>query len=252
MGKEHKNTKYGNTDDPGLILSKIHGKRVLDVATGTGSNIQHLKNSLGSFKEIIGIDLEKPERIKKFDHDGIFNGQNIRYIQMDAAQLKFDDCSFDVVSIGNSLHHLEDPETVLSQMFRVLEEKRWAVISEMYRNRLSPESQTHVLVHHWWAGIDSALGVTHRETYKRCDLVEMIERAGFIENKYFDIIDSESDPHDEERKKYFYDAIEKYLYRANSFQNLPFFKEQAKKLLDRIDRIGIRWSPVLLAISKKQ
>ncbi|MBN1620757.1 class I SAM-dependent methyltransferase, partial [candidate division WOR-3 bacterium] len=106
-------------NDPTEILRQISGKRILDVATGLGANIEHLINSLKSYEEIIGIDIEKPERILAPDRESVFKRERIKYVQMDAGHLEFEDNSFDTVSIGNSLHHLEDPVKVLSEMYRV-------------------------------------------------------------------------------------------------------------------------------------
>lgn len=247
-----KNTEHDETEDVSLLLGRIDGKKILDVATGLGANIDHLINSLKSYEEIIGIDIERPEKISAYGRESIFKKENVKYVQMDAGRLEFEDNSFDTVSIGNSLHHLDDPAKVLSEMIRVLNKKGCAIISEMYRDELSPESTTHVLTHHWWAEIDSSLGVIHKETYKRCELVDMVERAGFEENKYFDILDSDSDPFEKERMKYFTDAIEKYLHKAEPLQNFTCIEKKAKDLRERIYRVGIRWGPVLLAVCRKQ
>ncbi|MBN2363831.1 class I SAM-dependent methyltransferase [candidate division WOR-3 bacterium] len=124
--------------DPGEVLSKISGKRILDVAAGSGGNIYHLINSLKSYEEIIGVDLENPESIKTPDQENIINKNNISYLQMDAHDLVFDDESFDIVSIGKSLHHLDFPVKVLSQMFRVLKKDGYALLSEGIGLRCAP------------------------------------------------------------------------------------------------------------------
>ena len=109
-----------------LILSGIRkknveqinpsGKSVLDVATGTGS----LAIELGKkARSVIGIDLSD-EMLAVAKRKS--KSQNISFRQMDASQMKFEDDSFDIVTISLGLHDmpLEVRTAVLQESKRVL------------------------------------------------------------------------------------------------------------------------------------
>jgi ubiquinone/menaquinone biosynthesis C-methylase UbiE len=146
---------------------------------------------LKDFIEITGFDCnERSVRAARKSH-----GQaNIHIKHMDAARMDFPDNHFDTVYIANSLHHMLALPSVLSEMMRVCKSGGHFVISEMYRDNQSETQLTHVLLHHWWAGVDTAEGITHFETFTRQQVVEITEKLGLHHLRYYDLIDLESDP----------------------------------------------------------
>ena len=92
------------------------GKTVLDVATGTGS----LAIKLGKKAEnVVGIDLsDKMLDVAKRKS----KAENVRFQQMDASKMAFEDQSFDIVTISLGLHDmpLEVRTAVLNESKRVL------------------------------------------------------------------------------------------------------------------------------------
>jgi demethylmenaquinone methyltransferase/2-methoxy-6-polyprenyl-1,4-benzoquinol methylase len=92
------------------------GKYVLDVATGTGS----LAIELGKKAEkVVGIDLsDKMLAVAKRKS----KAENVTFLQMDASQMKFEDGTFDIVTISLGLHDmpLEVRTDVLKESKRVL------------------------------------------------------------------------------------------------------------------------------------
>ncbi len=157
---------------PQQILGTISGGKVLDAATGSGGFIPFLIEGLHDFDEIIGIDTT--DRGAPTFAAAFTDRPNIHFAQMDAAQLDWPDASFDTICISNSLHHLADVPRVLAELDRVLKPGGHFIISEMYRDGQTTEQQTHVELHHWWAAVDTAQGVTHRETYTREQLMAII------------------------------------------------------------------------------
>ena len=131
------------------LLSTISGGNILDVATGSGGFITFLSDNLEDFTEITGIDCNERtiEAARK-----VHSQHNIHFLLMDATHLDFPEGHFDTVCIANSLHHMADLPTVLSEMLRVCKPGGNFIISEMYRDGQSETQLTHVLLHHWWAG----------------------------------------------------------------------------------------------------
>jgi ubiquinone/menaquinone biosynthesis C-methylase UbiE len=103
-------------------LGSIPGGWVLDVATGEGEFAATLAGNLGSYAQIVGIDV-----LEYGQHEeSIFCAEDVHFLQMDAGRLGFEDASLDTVSISSSLHHLQDVPRCLGEMVRVLKPgARW-------------------------------------------------------------------------------------------------------------------------------
>jgi ubiquinone/menaquinone biosynthesis C-methylase UbiE len=95
-------------------LLTVSGNEVaLDVGTGAGAIAIGLAPLV---QEVIGIDVV-PELLAEANKRA---PENVRFIEGDARELPFPSDSFDLVSTARTLHHVERPEIVLSEMSRVL------------------------------------------------------------------------------------------------------------------------------------
>lgn len=231
------------------ILETILGGRVLDVATGAGRFVEILKESLASYTELIGID--NSERAETAFMK-VFHDPSIYFQSMDANELNFPDCSFDTVSICFSLHHIPDPLPVLQEMKRVLRPGGHFIVSEMYRDHQVETQMTHVLLHDWWAAIDTARGVCHNKTYTRQQILTILDSLDLVDLKAFDLIELADDPHDSENLKYLDDIINQYaLERSASLPGEPALKEQGEALRQRLHQVGYHNASVLVAVATK-
>ena len=92
-------------------LGPLHGKRVLDIACGTGQWIKHLQ---GRGAKISGIDIS--DRALQVARDLMPDAD----LQQGVAEsLPFDDGQFDVVTCLGSLEHFLDQPAALREMQRV-------------------------------------------------------------------------------------------------------------------------------------
>jgi phosphatidylethanolamine/phosphatidyl-N-methylethanolamine N-methyltransferase len=110
---------FGPTLHPGRLraIQRMNiqpGERVLEVGVGTGINLSlYPKQCSVTGIDFSGSMLEKArERVAK----GI---RNVRLLQMDAADLKFADDSFDIVYAPYLISVVPDPVTVAQEMRRV-------------------------------------------------------------------------------------------------------------------------------------
>lgn len=230
------------------VFAPISAGRILDVATGTGGFIQALMETLHSYTEIIGIDTS--ERYAAAFAEA-FAEKPVRFMNMDAAHLDFSDEHFDMVCVANSLHHLEKPEAVLAEMLRVLRPGGWFVISEMYRDEQSEAQLTHVLMHDWWGAVDTAGGVTHRETYPRQAIVEIAQSVGLARWDFYDIAYLDEDPHAPEVVQHLNGVIDRYVQRAEGLPGQEALQQRGEELRLRVQAHGFHGATSLLALGKR-
>jgi len=94
---------------------------------------------------------------------------------MNAESLKFNDNSFDTVSMAYSLHHLDKIDQVLAEMQRVLKPGGNLIIQEEFRDGNQTEAQkTNLHQHTWDAEIDTLLGKTHKATFTKHKITELV------------------------------------------------------------------------------
>ena len=231
--------------DPKVVLGDISGGRVLDVATGTGSFVQFLLDGLHDHEEIVGIDAN-PERSTAFA-EAFADRDDVRFIEMDDHRLTFEDGSFDTVCVSNSLHHFADPAPVLAEMLRVLRPGGHVIVNEMYRDGQSETQETHVQLHHWWAAVGTVRGEVHRETYRRAEIVEIVERLGLTDLRLVDLADPVEDPHDPATVAELEAAIDRYLGLADGHAEL---QQRGEELRTRLREVGARSATQLVAVGR--
>lgn len=229
-------------------LEQLTAGRILDVATGSGSFLKFLTETVESFSEAIGIDF-KDAAATPFNET--FKGDpRIHFQVMRAEKMDYPDGSFDTVCISNSLHHLEEPEPVLREMMRVLKPGGSFIISEMYCDgNQNPAQQTHILLHHWWAEIDSAQNITHHKTFTRNDLIQFALNLELDQLETEDIADRSDDPLDTAVFDEIDPIIQRYIERAEG--NIALQK-QGEQLRERLHAVGFQNATSLLLLAKKK
>jgi ubiquinone/menaquinone biosynthesis C-methylase UbiE len=229
-------------------LNKLSAGSVLDVATGGGGFINYLIENLKDFKDIIGIDCsERPLEAARNSH----NQLNIKFLCMDAARMDFPNAHFDTVCIANSLHHMADLPGVLSEMMRVCKPGGHFIISELYRDGQSETQLSHVLLHHWWAAVDTAEGITHYETFTRQQIFELTEKLDLHHLRYYDEQDLESDPKDPELIQELDGIIDRYINRSQALDGGTVLCHQGEDLRQRVHQIGFQGASFLFIIGTK-
>jgi ubiquinone/menaquinone biosynthesis C-methylase UbiE len=242
------NERSGLMESAEDTLGNLSGGHVLDVATGSGGFITFLMGSLKDYTEITGIDHnERPLEAAQKSH----SLENIHFQRMDAARMDFPDSHFDTVCIANSLHHMIYLPGVLSEMMRVCKPGGHIIISEMYRDGQSETQHTHVLLHHWWAAIDAAEGITHFETFTRQQVVEIIEKLGCHHLKYYDMKDLVSHPRDPELIRELDGIIDRYIQRVQALKGKEELRQRGEALRQRAHEVGFHGATSLLMIGEK-
>ena len=226
----------------------LHGGRVLDVATGNGGFIQVLLDSLGGYTEIVGID--STERVLASARQ-TFQRDNIRFAQMNAEQMNFADASFDTVCISNSLHHMANLPQVLAEMKRVLRPAGHFVINEMYRDGQTETQLSHVHLHHWWAAVDTAQGVTHHETFTRQQIADIAGQLGLHAIAFYDYASLEDDPKGADLIKELDGIIDRSIERTSGAPNEAVLRARGEELRQRVHTVGFHSATALVIVGEK-
>jgi 2-polyprenyl-3-methyl-5-hydroxy-6-metoxy-1,4-benzoquinol methylase len=230
-------------------LSGISGGRILDVATGRGNFTKIMIDSFGGYDEITAIDSCDEAKLREAQSK-LENG-NVVFMKMDAEKLKFDDNCFDTVAISNSLHHMRDLDKVLAEMMRVLKPGGLFLINEMIRDGQSEPQLTHVLLHHWWAEIDTQLGMCHKETYERNEILEIANSLGFKAKDVFLHVEAVPNPKDPEGIHYMNTVIDDYCEKAKALPDFNALELQGGLLRERLRDIGIASATQIIIIGIK-
>ena len=111
---------FGPTLQPGRLralkrMGVADGERVLEVGVGTGINLPLYPKGCA----VTGIDFSSSMLEKARDRVSRMGRRNFRLLQMDAADLKFADGSFDIVYAPYLISVVPDPVKVACEMRRV-------------------------------------------------------------------------------------------------------------------------------------
>jgi ubiquinone/menaquinone biosynthesis C-methylase UbiE len=118
------------------VASPRRGDSVLDVGCGTGQVTHRLAAGVGPQGSVVGIDLSA--RMLDLARPGAH--PNTTLLAMAAEHMVFRDRSFDLITYGQSLPYLADPETSLEEAARLLRPGGRVALS-LHRRSLQTEAQ---------------------------------------------------------------------------------------------------------------
>ena len=165
------------------------------------------------------------------------------------------DASFDLVSLANSLHHLENIPAVFSELLRVLKPGGRLLILEMYRDGGQTEpQQTHIMMHHWLAAIDRRAGVHHLDTFTREEIRAIYAKLKLKQTQVSDFYLPVDNPKDARLCEGLTKNCQATLKRLEGMDGAQELLDEGKRLLERIEGVGFASasSLMLTGIKPKQ
>ncbi len=130
-------------------LKKHKPARLLDIATGTGDLAIQTVRTLGGEVEIIGLDISEQmlalgtQKVKKLGLEG-----QISFEKGDSENLRFEDESFDALTVAFGVRNFEDLPKGLKEMHRVLRRGGRLVILEFTEAKGIPGFLFNLYFHH--------------------------------------------------------------------------------------------------------
>ena len=230
------------------LFSDIDGGRVLDVATGDGGYIPVLRNYLGNFTHITGLDIN-PLLLSKAQKK--LDVERIEFTQMNAEYLGFKNGSLDTVNIAASLHHLENVRSVLAEMKRVLKPGGKFMLTEMHRDGGSEEQFIAIRIHHWAAAVDTSLGILHDRTFARQEIIDFVDELNLINIEIRDFSSKMINPRDERTIAGISEYLARYHQRLVSKTSNEMLLQQELELRESLTSIGFQREPLLVIIAEK-
>ncbi len=230
-------------------IGSLSGGNVLDVATGGGEFIRVLMRLLNGYSQFTGID--SSSRIIELNAES-FKALPVAFETMDAAEMRFEDHSFDTVAISNSIHHLSDVDKVFDEMLRVLKPGGNLIVREVICDPgQTPPQQNHIDLHHWWARIDTICGIPHRFTHSKEELDSMIGSLPLVELESYSYIFPVQDPLHPQMIEKMTSMIDPYVERIKDHESYRELKEEGEMLKSRLKESGYAPATAMFYIGKK-
>ena len=226
-------------------LKEIDGGNILDVATGRGEFINFIKE-FKSFNKITAIDNSK--RAEKAFKEKF---KDVEFKIMDAVKMSFPDETFDTVCLSNSLHHMPDLTKTLIEMKRVLKKDGNFIINEMLSSQKDEARRSHVLLHHWWAKIDTIFGEKHDPTFSKDEIRTIIDS---LELTDYDLIKYAWDVENSKEEKLVngqLKIIEMGLERIKDRKEYFSLKTESDKIKKHIIQNGFAPASAVFIVGKK-
>jgi ubiquinone/menaquinone biosynthesis C-methylase UbiE len=216
-------------------LLSINGKDVLDVATGKGEFIYYIKE-FSNIRSITAVDIVN-------DNSNIIKeqfGNEVVFKKMDIYNHDINSSSFDTVCLSNSMHHLRDWKKAYQNLIDLVKPGSNIIINEMISDTDNIQSQNHVLLHSFIAGINSISGIYHRETYERSDIIELLKHKNVECKKIIDYSFPEISGND---IKSVIDIIDNYCKKLGNEKKFEKLIHSANMIKQRILDNGYAHAP---------
>lgn len=232
------------------VLESYEGAKILDVGTGVGNFINLINHLYQGYGEITGIDIH--ERSIEAAKKNFEANDKINIVKMDAFNMDYDDNTFDVVCLSNSLHHLEKRKEMLKEMKRVLKPGGILLFNEMVSDNLDAMQMSHLKLHHFGAEVDRENGVFHDLTYPRQQIIDILHQESGLEIKdAWDMNVERRKTNTKEELDYVTNVIDSMYKRVENSDRYEYFVNKGNAIKDYILKNGYDGATSLLVVLEK-
>ncbi|MBU1145804.1 MAG: methyltransferase domain-containing protein [Firmicutes bacterium] len=219
------------------FLKSYPKSRILDIGTGTGTFIKTIISLDDNYLEIIGIDvLENAISASTKNFEG---NKRIHFEKMDALHLTFEEHSFDIVCLSNSLHHLEDIGKTIKEMERMLKPNGALLFNEMISNGLSNAQISHKFLHHFAAEIDRENGLIHYDTFDGSKILSLLKKHSTLSVQENWVMLYERQEHNsKEEIDFLFQTMDRLIEKVKSEKKVKYFTRKAEDIKKYISKYG--------------
>jgi len=177
-----KHVKHGVEHIERLLrhVSLKGNQNYLEVGCGNGHVCKHLARKY--HLKVTGTDVD-PEMIQ-FAREDIDDIPHIRFLEMDATKMPFEDNKFDIVLSFGVMHHIGDWERALEEISRVLKPQGYLIFGELAYSRFTTTIFRPLVKNYGVYTIDD---ITHCLRRNNFEIVHREEPKGVI-MKYHSLI----------------------------------------------------------------
>ena len=241
-------------------LGTISGGEILDVGTQEGDFISTLMKTLRGYTSFVGIDISVDDLKKAREK---FKEAPADFIEMNAETMSFPDNHFDTVCCSYTIHHLENIDSVLAEMYRVLKPGGNFIIQELYSDGEQTEAQRFDKeIHNLNVKIDTILGIPHFEALTRQGLKDVVNKVGLSAVEIYEsswsvkcLFCEEApdceDPLREENVDFVIKEIDADLARIIDYPSYDEIKKEGESLKERVKVTGKSAASVMYFFGKK-
>ena len=220
--------------------------KVLDVGTGSGDFVKILQ-SVFPQATIEGVDpnLESMAKAKEAYPD-------ISFSEMVAENLIYKDNSFDVVSMSMALHHLPKVKKGLTELKRVVKPSGWIIINELFSDNLNPAQEVHKQFHHFRSYIDRLTGISHRETFRKDEILQIIREAGISVQFFFEDTKEVNLVAENGELELRVEKMKEMLEKIKGRPEYDVLKPQIEDFREKAKKFGFQPATRVVVVGKKQ
>jgi ubiquinone/menaquinone biosynthesis C-methylase UbiE len=232
------------------FLSQEKPQKILDVCTGAGQFIKLLSTLYSDYEQIIGIDtLDIAVSTSRKNHQ---EDDRVVIKKMDATHTRYSDDTFDLVTLSNSFHHIEDKKALLEEMVRVAKKGGFILLSEMIADGLTKAQTNHLRIHHFAAEIDRYCGDYHDPTFTSEELIQTIKtmsKAAIYEHWIMTYNHKETTSNDD--IEWLKHTIDRMITRISSKQEQQPFIQQGEDIKKDLDQYGFDSATTMIVVMQK-
>ncbi len=219
-------------------------QNILDVGTGSGKFLVVLKEVFSN-ADITGID-PNTDSLKEASE----KLTDVQFQKMGAEIIEFSDNLFDVTAISMALHHLPDTKKSLLEMQRVTKPGGWIIVNELFSDNLNPAQEVHKLYHHFISQIHRILGESHNETFKKEEIIEIVEDSGIDIQLNFEFTKDANPILNSEELESRVEKMNELLESVKDHSEYKLLKPQIEKFRINAERFGFQSATRIVIVGK--
>lgn len=232
------------------LLKRYPQFQMLDIGTGVGNFIMTVQQLTDDYQKIVGIDYS--ERMIELARKNFAEDKRIEFTLMDVNDSLFDDETFDIVSLSNSLHHLSDIKKTLEEMRRLVKPEGVILIHEMISDGLNDKQMSHKLLHHFSAEIDRELGLMHNDTYTRDEIIHIFnEHSNLTIDSFLPVIPETLESATDEEVEGILQLVDRLVSRAKDSDKIDYFTSKAEEIKKYIREHSYEGCTQMIYVLKK-